>query len=56
MPRPKYRNPASENTSDTEPRDAANSVCSEPTNALKVYALPNPTKVIANTEATTNQP
>ena len=35
-PRAKYKNPASENTKDTEPREAAKSRCSESTKALKV--------------------
>ena len=48
--------PASENTSDTEPREAANSVCRDPTKALNVYALPNPTQVTVKAPATTNQP
>src|ERR1700722_9341342 len=54
-PSPKYRKPASENTSDTEPREAAKSRCNESTKALKVYALPKPTKVTAKAAAMTNQ-
>jgi hypothetical protein len=56
IPRPKYKNPASENTNDTDPRDAANSLCRDSTKALKVYALPKPTKVTVKAAATTNQP
>lgn len=56
MPKPKYRKPASENTSEIWPRDAAKSRCSDSTNALNVYALPNPTNVTANAAATTYQP
>src|SRR6185436_5564086 len=56
MPRPKYRKPANENTSDTEPRDAENSRSSDSRNALNVYAAPNPRNVIANAATTTNQP
>ena len=55
-PSAKYRKPASENTSDTDPRDAWKSCCSDGTNALNVYALPNPTKQTANAAATTIQP
>ena len=56
MPKPKYRKPASENTSEICPRDAAKSRCSDSTNALNVYALPKPTNVTANAAATTYQP
>ncbi|MCY1526899.1 hypothetical protein D9M68_619440 [compost metagenome] len=35
-PSPKYRKPASENTSDTSPREAPKSRCSASRNALKV--------------------
>lgn len=56
MPTPKYRNPANENTSETEPRDAPKSLSNEATNELNVYALPKPTKVTANAAATMSQP
>ena len=56
MPTAKYRNPANENTNETEPRDAPKSLSKEATKELNVYALPKPTKVTANAAATTNQP
>jgi hypothetical protein len=55
-PRPKYRNPASENTRETEPREAANSCCNGAMKALNVYALPKPRNMIEKAAATTHQP